>query len=128
MDTPYRILVTGSRYARVETHGIFIEEQLAMARNKPSVILVHGGAPGVDTICDGIARLFGWDVQVYEANWAEGKSAGPERNKRMVKAGADVVLAFPLAGALNKGTKHCSTFAEIMGLKVHYFELAPLPA
>jgi predicted heme/steroid binding protein len=126
MDTPYRILVTGSRYAQQEVHGAFIEEQLAMARNKPSVMLVHGGAPGVDSICDQVARSFGWDVEVHEANWAEGKGAGPERNKRMVKAGADVVLAFPLTGALNKGTKHCSTFAEINGLTVHYFELAPL--
>lgn len=131
MDTtssPYRILVTGSRYATLPQHGAFIEEKLAVARHKPAVILVHGGAPGVDHICGTVAKGFGWDVEVHEANWADGHRAGPERNKRMVKKGADVVLAFPIAGGLNKGTKQCSTFAEMMGLIVHYFELPALPA
>ncbi|RYZ28427.1 MAG: DUF2493 domain-containing protein [Propionibacteriaceae bacterium] len=125
MDTAYRILVTGSRHATVAQHGIFIEETLAVARNKHPVTLVHGGAPGVDLICGAIAHSFGWDVKVFRADWDKlGKAAGPERNKEMVNAGADVVLAFPIAGGLNKGTKHCSNYAEIMGLTVRYFELA----
>lgn len=128
MDTTYRILVTGSRYATPEAHRAAIEWALSAAKGYPAVTLIHGGAPGVDTIAAQIATEWGWALREYRANWDRfGKAAGPLRNKEMVDAGADVVTAFPIKGLANRGTKHCAGYADEQGLTVHTFPLDPLP-
>lgn len=75
----------------LEEHGMKIEK------------LVHGGAPGVDTISGQWAEKEGIEVEVYPADWKQyGKRAGYIRNQQMLKEGnPDGVLAFPGG----KGTK-----------------------
>lgn len=116
-----RVIVTGSRdwsdgsavwsslYAVLDGHGPFT--------------LVHGDCPtGADFIASAWAQA---QPKVTEephpADWEKhGKRAGPLRNAEMVKAGADLVLAFPLPGG--KGTQHTIRIAREAGIPVKIFE------
>ena len=82
---------------------------------RPITILVHGGAPGADKMAGQWALQFGLEVEEFPAAWKEqGPSAGPERNQRMVDAGAHGVIAFPGG----RGTADCCRRAEAAGIKV----------
>lgn len=82
--------------------------------------LIHGGARGADTIAGDEWRALVGDrpsIVVYLADWERyGKSAGYRRNAEMVKAGADVCLAFPLGES--RGTRMCMRLAEEAGIPV----------
>jgi hypothetical protein len=56
----------------------------------------------------------------YPADWSFGKSGGPVRNQKMVDAGADVCLAFPLPDST--GTVDCMERARIAGIPTLVFE------
>jgi hypothetical protein len=92
-----RVLVTGSRYW---TDAVAIKERLVEVqgdRSSRSMTLVHGAAPGADTIAAGIADRLGWTVESFPAEWERfGKAAGRIRNQLMVDHGADICLVFPL--------------------------------
>lgn len=61
-----------------------------------SLTVVHGGAPGADSLADDWCRTFGVAVDPHPADWKRyGRAAGPIRNREMVNAGADLVIAFP---------------------------------
>lgn len=101
----FRILVTGSRQW-TDTHAIYA----ALVEVDPlpwrTPLVIHGACPtGADAIADQLAREYlYWDVEKYPADWSIGKAAGPQRNQRMVDAGADVCLAFispPSRGTLD---------------------------
>lgn len=97
-----KVLVTGSRKATLDDHGDFI--RVICDFNFACVdVIVHGAAPGVDSV---VAELFnGSDVELrpYPANWDKwGRSAGPIRNQTMLEMEhlystekIDLVLAFP---------------------------------
>jgi hypothetical protein len=74
-------------------------------------IVVHGAAPGADTIAGEEARALGMIVLEYPADWANlGKAAGPIRNQRMLDAEApDVVLAFSYVRKDDRGRKEITT-------------------
>ena len=58
---------------------------------------------------------------VRKAEWQTfGKGAGPRRNERMVKAGGDLLLAFPLEGPRerSKGTWNCIDLARAHNIPV----------
>lgn len=49
-----------------------------------SIVLVHGGAKGADTIAKQIAIDSGWEIVEFKADWDKfGKSAGYRRNRAM---------------------------------------------
>ncbi len=60
-------------------------------------IIIHGDAPGADTLADQWCDVFGVRKHVFPANWdKEGRAAGPIRNQRMIDEGKpDLVIAFP---------------------------------
>lgn len=115
MADALRILVTGSRHwtdrglvesaldAQVRAYGL---------ADQPSrVTLVHGAAPGADTLADGVARERGWTVHEYPADWSRyGRDAGPIRNAHMVSLGADTCIGFPLPDS--RGTWDCMSKAD----------------
>lgn len=108
------IIVTGSReWANVAV----IESVLTDAC--PDLV-VHGGAQGADQIADDWAKANGIDRDVFRANWtAFGKSAGPVRNGRMLKAYQHArVVAFPLKGP---GTKDCIKQARALRMEVFVY-------
>lgn len=61
-------------------------------------------------------RQVGCKEMKYPANWNTGKGAGPARNVRMVSAGADLVIAFPLPEG--SGTQHTIRLAKEAGIPV----------
>lgn len=94
-------------------------------------ILYHGDCPShevgrsVDWIARDIALELGWEIKPFPAKWKEyGRSAGPIRNKEMIKAakveeeaGAIVeVYAWPTKSSI--GTWNCVNKAKEFGLKV----------
>ncbi len=49
-------------------------------------VVVHGSAPGADSIIDDVARELGFEVRRYPADWNRyPKAAGPIRNSEMLK-------------------------------------------
>lgn len=61
-------------------------------------------------------RGLGCDESPCPANWDRGSEAIPECNRRMVEAGADLVLAFPMPEG--SGTQDTMRLAEEAGIKV----------
>lgn len=96
VEGPFRIGVTGGRY--FENRDLVI--QVFMLLNLGSnTTLVHGGAPGADTLAASVAREFmGWEREEHLADWSQfGRAAGPRRNQEMVDAepGLGLLVAFP---------------------------------
>ncbi len=114
-----RVLVTGSRHWRdrgaVRRALLEVMDELDPDDVRPTT-LVHGDASGADNFAALVAGYLGFTVEAHPADWSRGRRAGPERNQRMVDAGADVVLAFPLPGSV--GTWDCVDKAEKAGIRV----------
>lgn len=105
-DGPARILVTGPR-DRPELwrpRGIIRmalddAEGWIRAWVAPSgpLVLVHGCAPGWDTLCAIEAARRGWTPEGHRAEWRPGgkldRTAGHKRNQLMVDLGAAVAIA-----------------------------------
>ena len=88
-----RIIVCGGRdYADAKRLAEVLNE---VADAHPDFTLVHGGAKGADALAHEWA--LGWGIiEVFRADWAKhGRAAGPIRNRQMLDAGADLVVAFP---------------------------------
>lgn len=101
-DPPSRILVTGPRTWKardVIPAALDGAEGWIRAWVAPSgpLTLVHGYAPGWDTLCAIEASRRGWGVEGHRADWRPGgtfdRLAGHKRNQHMVDLGADVCIA-----------------------------------
>jgi hypothetical protein len=117
-----RILVTGSREPSVGDVRLILRElglatREAIDKGEP-VVIVHGAAPGVDTIAKRWAiRTDGVAHEPHPADWRySGGWAGHIRNQAMVSQGADLCLAFPGPGS--RGTYDCMRRAEEAGIPV----------
>jgi YspA, cpYpsA-related SLOG family len=118
-----RVLVTGSRTWEDETLIIkVLGEAWAVTPPGEEFVIVHGDCPrGADAVADYVARAMGWEVEPHPADWDRfGKAAGPLRNIEMVKAGADVCLAFIRDGS--RGASHCARTAQAAGIPVVRYE------
>lgn len=101
-----RLLVCGNRDADGEAWELTISSWLlAMTRVcrriGTGVTLIHGAAPGADTLAAEAARRLGWIVDPYPADWYPNNifdpEAGPRRNQQMLDDGhPDRCLAFGL--------------------------------
>lgn len=100
-----KIAVVGSReYPDMEGVRRFIR---ALPKD---VVVISGGARGVDSVAEEEARVQGLTVEIYPADWARyGRRAGYVRNKIMVDK-ADKVVAF--WDGKSKGTKHTIDLAR----------------
>jgi len=60
-------------------------------------IVIHGAAPGADTLADSWASSRRIPTRRFIAFWKErGREAGPERNQRMIDEGCpELCIAFP---------------------------------
>lgn len=117
-----RILVTGSRLL---TDAELVSRALAeaVADYGADLVVVHGAARGADTLADAAARGLGLAVERRPADWtALGRRAGVVRNAEMVRDGADLCLAFLVAGAECRGTRDAMRRAEIAGIPVRVYE------
>ena len=110
-----RILITGSRkWTDISLIWSAMRRQ-SEKRPEDEVIVVHGEAQDADSIAAYWAERDGWQTEEHLADWqAFGKSAGFIRNSEMVKAGADVCLAF--IKNESKGATMCADLAEKAGI------------
>jgi hypothetical protein len=136
-----RVLVTGSRsWTDAELlHAALLECWFdAMQLGADGITVVHGGAPGADTLADLWAvghQGLGVVSEPHPAVWAECAAdcqpghrrrrrdgteycptAGHRRNQLMVDLGAAVCVAFPTTGST--GTWDCVRRAERAGIDV----------
>ena len=90
----YRVIVCGGRDY---TDQDAIRSVLSRWKERRAdVVIVHGDARGTDRLADHVARMMGFVVERYPADWSGfGRAAGPIRNQIMVDSGADLVVAFP---------------------------------
>jgi len=88
------VIVCGGRFYADKTHVYATLDALHAER---CIGLVReGGANGADLLGRSWAMDRGIDVITYWANWRGRKgSGGPVRNGAMLRAGADIVVAFP---------------------------------
>lgn len=115
-----RVLVTGSR--NWEDRATMRKAMAEVAREFTGhmVTLVHGDAPGADTMAAELAVRMGFWVEAHPARWnLFGRAAGPRRNQEMVDLGADVCLAFPHPDS--RGTYDCMNRADKAGIEVRVF-------
>lgn len=136
----FRIVVTGSRDWPDGETGNLIRNKLALAVHaatelgaaplmsskcvtREEIVVVQGGAAGVDAIARADAERDGLRVETFAADWERhGKAAGPIRNAEMLDAGAEFVLAFPFGGRSDSpGTWDCVDKAIARGIPVAIF-------
>jgi hypothetical protein len=112
--TGARVLVIGGRDYR-DQDRCFAELDRLNAEYKFAT-LIHGGAPGADTLAQDWAVARAVPVEVFPADWSKlGHSAGPNRNGQMLKDGRPtLVVAFPGG----KGTRDMVRRATHKGLPV----------
>jgi len=87
------LLVCGSRdWNDADTIRIMLQEAWAEGFR----VLVHGAAPGADSLAGAIGRQLGFEVLSFPADWDRlGKKAGPVRNRQMLRETSPIkVLAF----------------------------------
>jgi YspA, cpYpsA-related SLOG family len=113
--TAFRVLVTGSR-DWTDERPILRALLDAIPADGALPTLVHGDCrTGADRVAHRIASSMGWPVERHPADWANyNRAAGPRRNAEMVKAGADLCLAFIRDGS--RGASHCADLAERAGV------------
>jgi hypothetical protein len=80
-------------------------------------VLLHGAAPGADSIAARVAARLGWEVRKYRAKWdVDGLAAGPLRNQQMLDENDDIDLVLVFPGG--KGTADMVRRAKRRGLDV----------
>lgn len=90
--TKKSVAVVGSRNYHNPSLIISILNQLVS--HKDQIIIVSGGADGVDTLAEQWADTNGVEKKIFPADWdTHGKSAGMKRNADII-AHADMVLVF----------------------------------
>jgi hypothetical protein len=108
-----RVIVTGSRDFD-DGKAVFAELSRIHAEHGIT-LLVHGSARGADTLAAEWAAAHSIAQEVFRPDWARyGRGAGPARNGDMVRAGADLVVAFDGG----RGTTDMCRQAERAGIKV----------
>jgi len=114
-----RVLVCGGRkYNDWSTVALALDK---LQETFGIVTVISGGATGGDTLAVRWGVEQEKDVQIYPADWTKGRSAGPQRNKRMLREGKpDMVLAFPGG----RGTENMKALAREAGVPVAVVELS----
>jgi hypothetical protein len=118
-----RVIVTGSR-RWADAHVVY-RELTNIYDEFGAFELIHGAcSTGADQHArdwfEAGGRALGCIETRHPAEWERrGPRAGPERNERMVEAGADLVLAFPLPEG--SGTQHTMQLAREAGIEVREF-------
>lgn len=109
-----RILICGSR-----TWEDALAVREVIARLPDGTVVIHGAAPGADSVADQAARDRGLPRKAYPADWkAYGDAAGPIRNARMLAEGRpDRVIAFRMPGE-SRGTDDMVRQARAAGIPV----------
>ena len=112
----FRVIIAGGR--DFKNYNLLEEkcDRLLSQREKDDIVIISGGAIGVDTLGLKYADKRGYKTRVFIPNWHEhGKSAGFIRNTEMSE-NADALIAF--WDNKSHGTKHMIDTAKKKGLIV----------
>lgn len=112
-----RILICGSRDWTDEIAiALVVKELIAMYGDDISII--HGAAPGADTLAGQVALRYELVCVSVPAKWKkQGRAAGPIRNRHMLqKCKPDLVFAFHGDIESSKGTKDMVKIANEAGV------------
>lgn len=90
-----RVVIGGCRdYNNYYIFKIHVDHLLQNIKQQYNIVIVSGGASGVDSLAEQYAKDNNYTFELFPANWNKyGKSAGPRRNEEMVQV-ADFVIAF----------------------------------
>lgn len=113
-DTEFFLLVVGTR--TFNDYNIFSSKMnIALSLKDPDdIIIVSGGATGVDSMAERYAREHYYKFICFPADWSKGKTAGYERNRLM----HEYISKHPNRGVLafwdgkSKGTAHSFGLAK----------------
>lgn len=117
-----RLLVSGTRETNT-TQDEFIFDTLTNLNYEYNFQeLIEGGARGVDRAARLWASRNYIPIKTVLAEWDKhGKSAGPIRNKAMLRFKPDLVVAFPAFQSI--GTRHMISIAKEAGIKTLIYEV-----
>jgi hypothetical protein len=92
---PFRLLVCGGR-EYCDTANLVLALDKIHAKH-PEMLLIHGAAPGADSMAVIWAADHAVSLQPFPADWKQhGRAAGPIRNQQMIDKGKpDAVVSFP---------------------------------
>ena len=112
-----RVIVAGNR--RFNNHSLITKALESIIGNR-DVVIVSGGATGVDTIASQWANKKGLDSVIMKADWnLHGRAAGPIRNKAMAEISTHLI-AFHNGSS---GTQNMIDTAKNRGIKVKIIKI-----
>ena len=119
---PIKLIIAGGR--DFNDYGFLKEEAskfVAEIGNEEEIMIVSGGAKGVDSLGEIFAKEMGLDIVVFPADWKKyGRSAGPKRNAQMADY-ATHLLSF--WDGESKGTKSMISLAKKKKLMVKVVQI-----
>lgn len=137
-----RIVTTGSRFWRQTILMFDVLEELTRHLNPKDVTIIHGkcdptlngdfvpwdvawnaggaGYAGADFFAEKFARLRGFHVEQFPADWSMGRQAGPIQNWAMLRSGADLCVGFLYRDSV--GTRGCLKAATELNVPVLSFK------
>lgn len=117
-DKEYRVIISGDR--NWDDLDLRTKMRQLLVQMPPGVEIIHGGCRGVDMMADQLARELGFVVKQFPADWNKyGRTAGPIRNKEMLKYASEKISAVYLFHQHitdSKGTKNMMNQAQSAGV------------
>ncbi len=103
-----------------------VRRVLSGLRREGYTVLLHGAAPGVDSLAGRAAEEMGFVVQPWPAEWGRhGRSAGPIRNGNMLRYGRpELVVALTDDLSRSRGTADMVRQARAAGVTVRVVPLS----
>ena len=121
MSDELRLLVCGPRdWTNEPRIALEIERRIS-----EGMVVITGGAKGVDSIASKIATAWRLDQILFSAEWGKyGRVAGPIRNQQMLDEGKPtLVLAFQYKDRKTPGTQDMIRRARKAGIPVEVVEV-----
>lgn len=117
-----KVLVSGTRDTMPTQDDKVFQTLSDLYKEYHFTEVIEGGARGVDRAARHWAKANGIKCTTVPADWTTyGKSAGPIRNKEMLRMKPDLVVAFP--GFQSVGTRHMISIAKDAGVKTLIYEV-----
>jgi hypothetical protein len=111
-----RIVVTGERAWVCDELAMVVLERL-IARYGREIVIIHGGAAGVDESFSKACKSLGIALDVRLASWPQtGNPTIGTRNRELIKDGADLCIALHRSIGTSQRTRDCARQAIQAGI------------